>query len=44
MVYHTVVSGDSIWALAQTYNVEIESILFANYDILQDKIHEFLFT
>lgn len=37
MVYHTVVSGDSIWALAQTYNVEIESILFANYDILQDK-------
>ena len=37
MIYHTVVSGDSIWALAQTYNVEIESILFANYDVLQDK-------
>ncbi|NLE83280.1 MAG: peptidoglycan DD-metalloendopeptidase family protein [Chloroflexi bacterium] len=36
-IYHTVVSGDSIWALAETYNVEIESILFANYDILQDK-------
>lgn len=37
MIYHTVVSGDSIWALAETYNVEIESILFANYDVLQDK-------
>ncbi len=37
MIYHTVVSGDSIWALSQTYNVEIESILFANYDVLQDK-------
>lgn len=37
MIYHTVISGDSIWALSQTYNVEIESILFANYDILQDK-------
>src|SRR5690606_11294485 len=37
MIQHTVVSGDSIWALSQTYNVEIESILFANYDVLQDK-------
>ena len=36
-IYHTVVSGDSIWALSQKYNVEIDSILYANYDVLQDK-------
>ena len=36
-IQHTVVSGDSIWALSETYNVSIESILYANYDILQDK-------
>lgn len=36
-IQHTVVSGDSIWALANTYGVSIPSILYANYDVLQDK-------
>jgi len=36
-INHVVVSGDSIWALSNTYGVTIESILYANYDILQDK-------
>lgn len=36
-IYHRVVPGDSIWALSEKYNVEIDSILYANYDVLQDK-------
>jgi murein DD-endopeptidase MepM/ murein hydrolase activator NlpD len=41
-IYHTVVSGDSIWALSETYGVSIPSILYANYDILQDKADNLL--
>lgn len=41
-IYHTVVSGDSIWALSETYGVSIPSILYANYDVLQDKADNLL--
>lgn len=41
-IYHTVVSGDSIWALSETYGVSISSILYANYDVLQDKADNLL--
>lgn len=41
-IQHTVVSGDSIWGLSDKYNVSIESILYANYDLLQDKMDNLL--
>ncbi len=41
-IQHTVVSGDSIWALSETYGVSIPSILYANYDVLQDKADNLL--
>ena len=36
MIQHTVVSGDSIWGLANSYGISMASILFANYDAMQD--------
>lgn len=37
VIQHVVVSGDSIWGLSNTYGISIPSILYANYDVLQDK-------
>jgi murein DD-endopeptidase MepM/ murein hydrolase activator NlpD len=36
---YRVVRGDSIFAIAETYKLEPETILWANYDILQDDPH-----
>lgn len=33
---HTVVSGDSIFAIAKEYDLKPESVLWANYDVLND--------
>ena len=33
---HKVVSGDSIFAIAQEYDLDPESVLWANYDVLND--------
>ena len=33
---HTIVSGDSIFAIAKEYDLEPESVLWANYDVLND--------
>ncbi|HAF60848.1 MAG TPA: hypothetical protein DCK95_00800 [Anaerolineaceae bacterium] len=38
-VNYTVESGDSIFGIAQTFDVEPESVLWANYDILNDDPH-----
>jgi len=35
-IKHTVVEGDSIFAIAKMYNLKPESILWANYDLLND--------
>lgn len=34
---YTVKSGDSVWGISERYGIAVESILYANYDILQDK-------
>ncbi len=36
-IQYTVVSGDSVWGIAERYNLDVESILYANFNILQDK-------
>lgn len=36
-IEYTVVSGDSVWAISNSYGLTVESLLYANYDILQDK-------
>ena len=38
-VDYRVSRGDSIFAIAKTYNVEPETVLWANYDVLQDDPH-----
>lgn len=35
-IKHTVVEGDTIFGIAGKYNLEAESILYANYDLLND--------
>ncbi len=34
---YTVQSGDSVWGIADKFGLSVESVLYANYDILQDK-------
>lgn len=36
---YRVVRGDSIFAISETYNLKPESVLWANYDVLQDDPH-----
>lgn len=36
-IEYTVVSGDSVWGIANRFNLKVESILYANFNILQDK-------
>ncbi len=36
VVKYTVVTGDSVFGIAKDYNVEPESVLWANYDLLND--------
>lgn len=36
IINHRVVSGDSIFAIAKEYNLKPESVLWANYDVLND--------
>lgn len=38
-VEHRVSRGDSMFAIAETYKLEPETILWANYDVLQDDPH-----
>ncbi len=39
-VDYTIEEGDSLFAIAKTYNIEPESILFSNYDVLNDNPDE----
>lgn len=39
LVEHRVKSGDSIFAIAELYKLTAESVLWANYDVLQDDPH-----
>lgn len=39
VVTHTVVRGDSIFAISSAYEITPESLLWANYDVLQDDPH-----
>lgn len=34
---YTVQSGDSVWGIAEKFGLSVESVLYANYDILQDQ-------
>ena len=36
---HRVASGDSVFAIAESYKVKPETVLWANYDVLQDDPH-----
>lgn len=36
-IEYTVANGDSVWGIAESHGVSVESILYANYKILQDK-------
>ncbi len=36
-IEYTVSSGDSVWGISERYGVSVESILYANFKILQDK-------
>lgn len=36
-IHYTVQSGDSVWGIAQKFGLNVESVLYANYDILQDQ-------
>ncbi|MGD0610728.1 MAG: M23 family metallopeptidase [Anaerolineales bacterium] len=36
VVDYTVQSGDSVFSIAQSYNIKPETLLWANYDVLQD--------
>ena len=36
VVNYTVQSGDSVFSIAQSYNIKPETLLWANYDVLQD--------
>jgi len=37
--HYTVARGDSVFAIAERYNIEPETLLWANYDSLQDNPH-----
>jgi len=39
VIYYTIESGDSVFGIAQQYNIEPETILWANKDILNDDPH-----
>lgn len=39
VVSYTVVSGDSLFAIAQNFGLKPESVLWANYDVLKDNPH-----
>ncbi len=34
---YTVKSGDSVWGIADKFGLSVESVLYANYEVLQDK-------
>lgn len=34
---YTVASGDSVWGISESFGISVESILYSNFDILQDK-------
>ncbi|HPR35790.1 MAG TPA: peptidoglycan DD-metalloendopeptidase family protein [Anaerolineaceae bacterium] len=34
---YTVQSGDSVWGIAEKFGLSVESVLYANFDILQDQ-------
>jgi len=36
-ITYTVQNGDSVWGISQRFGLSVESVLYANYDILQDK-------
>ncbi len=36
-ITYTVQSGDSVWGIAEKFGLSVESVLYANFDILQDK-------
>ncbi len=36
-IEYTVVSGDSVWGIANRFDLSVESILYANFKVLQDK-------
>ena len=39
VVEYTVDLGDSVFAIAQTYNIKPETLLWSNYDLLKDNPH-----
>lgn len=39
VVTYTVEAGDSVFGIAQTFNLAPESVLWANYDVLNDDPH-----
>ncbi|MGD2155263.1 MAG: M23 family metallopeptidase [Anaerolineales bacterium] len=39
IVDYTVVSGDSVFAIAQKYSITPETVLWSNYDLLKDNPH-----
>jgi murein DD-endopeptidase MepM/ murein hydrolase activator NlpD len=39
LIEHRVVRGDSIFAIAESYKLKPETVLWANYDVLQDDPH-----
>lgn len=36
-IEYTVASGDSVWGIANRFKLSVESVLYANFNILQDK-------
>lgn len=36
-ITYTVQSGDSVWGISERFGLSVESVLYANYDILQDQ-------
>ena len=36
-INYTVASGDSVWGIANKFDLSVESVLYANFNILQDK-------